>query len=169
MPDGDGPILQPFEERALRFQRDAIDFIEQDHFGGGERTELGHQLAGGGVDHLEADHFGRLQVGASLQPHEFGIADRGQDDAEKRLADAGNAAEQQVARIHLALLLLVVRRRDLRHQDHVGQRLGGVVADQGLAAFGHDFFMKANGFLEVSMHGESHLTRPVRAGRIGDL
>ena len=31
--DGDGAVLQPFEERALRLQRDAVDLVEQDHFG----------------------------------------------------------------------------------------------------------------------------------------
>ena len=55
-----------FEKRALRLERDAVDLVEQDDLGLGERTELGHQLAGRRVDHLEADDFGRLQVGAAL-------------------------------------------------------------------------------------------------------
>ena len=83
-----GAILQPLEKRALRLQRDAVDFIEQDHFRRRHRPELGDQLAGRRVDHLKADDFGRLQVGAALDARELGVADRGEDDAEKRLADA---------------------------------------------------------------------------------
>ena len=42
--DGDLAILQPFEKRALRLQRDAVDLVEQDDFRRGERTELGDEL-----------------------------------------------------------------------------------------------------------------------------
>ena len=31
--DGDGAVLQAFEERALRLERDAVDLVEQDDFG----------------------------------------------------------------------------------------------------------------------------------------
>ena len=126
--DRDRAVLQRLEERALRLERDAVDLVEQDHFGLRERAELGHQLAGRRVDHLEADDLGRLQVGASLQADELRVADRGEDDAEERLADARHAAQQQVAGVDLSLLLLVVRGRNLRHQHDVGERLGGVVA-----------------------------------------
>ena len=152
-------VLQPLEKRALRFERDAIDLVEQDHFGRGERAELGHQLAGRRVDHLEADDFGRLHVGASLQADELRVADRREDDAEERLADAGHAAQQQVAGVDLPVLLLVVRRGNLRQQHDVGERLGGVVADQRLAAFGDDRVVEADRLLEVWMHGECHLIR----------
>jgi len=33
----DGAVLQPFEKGALRFERDAVDLVEQDHFRFGER------------------------------------------------------------------------------------------------------------------------------------
>ena len=151
--DGDGAVLQAFEKRALRLERDAVDFVEQDHLGRRQRPELGDQLAGRRVDHLEADDFGRLQVGAALDARELGVADGGEDDAEERLADAGHAAQQQVAGVDLALLLLVVRGRNLRQQHDVGERLGRVVADERLAAFGDDRLVKVDGFLEVRMHG----------------
>jgi hypothetical protein len=145
--DRDRAILQPFQERALRLERDAVDLVEQNDFGGRERAELRHQLAGGRVDHLEPDDLGRLQVGAPLQPHELRIADRRQDDAEKRLTDAGHAAQEQVAGVHLALLLLVVRGWDLRHQDDVGERFRSVVANERFPAFGDDLLVKCNSFL----------------------
>ena len=63
--DGDGAVLQALEKRALRLERDAVDLVEQDDLGLGERTELGDQLAGRRVDHLKADDLGRLQVGAA--------------------------------------------------------------------------------------------------------
>ena len=47
---------------------------------------------------------------------------------------------------------LVVRRRDLRHQDDVGEGLGGVVADERLATFGDDRLVEADGLFEVWMH-----------------
>ena len=150
--DGDGAILQPLEERALRLERDAVDLVEQDDFGRRQRTELGDERAGRRVDHLEADDFGRLQVGAALDARELGVADRGEDDAEERLADAGHAAQQQVAGVDLPLLVLVVGGRNLRQQDDVGERLRGVVTDERLAAFGDDGVVKVDGFFEVRMH-----------------
>ncbi len=153
--DRHGAVLQAFEEGALRLQRDAVDLVQQDHFGFGERTDFGGQLAGRRVDHLEADHFGRLQVGAALDARELGVADRGQDDAEERLADARHAAQQEVARVDLPLLLLVVGRRNFRQQHEVGQDLGLLVTDEGLAAFRENGFVEGNGFLEVRMHGSA--------------
>ena len=90
----------------------------------GQRTELGDELAGGRVDHLEADDLGGLQVGAALDARELGVADRRENDAEEGLADAGHAAQQQVAGVDLPLLLLVVGGRNLRQQHDVGERLG---------------------------------------------
>jgi hypothetical protein len=55
-------------------------------------------LAGGGVDHLEADDLGGLQVGAPLDAGELRVADGGEDHAEEGLAHARHAAQQQVAR-----------------------------------------------------------------------
>ena len=147
-----GPVLQALEKRALRLQRDTVDFVEQDDFCRGHRPEFGDQGAGGRVDHLEADHFGRLQVGAPLEAGELGVADGGEDDAEERLADARYAAQEQVAGVHLTLLPLVVGGRDFRQQHDVGERFGGVVADQRLAAFRDDGLVKVDGFLEVWMH-----------------
>ena len=86
--DGDLAILQALEERALRFQRDAVDFVEQDDFGRRQRAELGDERAGRRVDHLEPDDLGGLQVGAALNARELRVADGRDDDAEKRLADA---------------------------------------------------------------------------------
>ena len=94
--------------------------------------------AGRRIDHLEADDFGRLQVGAPLDARELGVADRREDHAEERLADAGHAAQQQVAGVDLPLAPLVVGGRDFREQDDVGDGLRGVVADERLAAFGED-------------------------------
>ena len=150
--DGDGPVLQAFEERALRLQRDAVDLVEQDDFGGRERTELGDELAGRRVDHLKADDFGWLQVGASLQARERRVADRRENHAEERLADARDAAQQQVAAVDLPLLVLVVGRRNLRQQHDVGEGLFGVVADERVARFGHDGLVQVDGFLEFRMH-----------------
>ncbi len=141
------------EKRALRLQRNTVDFIQQDDFGRRHRPELGDQLAGRRVDHLEADHFGRLQVGAPLEAREFGVADGGEDDAEERLADARHAAQQQVAGVHLTLFALVVGGRNFRHQDDVGEGLGGVVADECFATFFDDGLVKVDRFLEVRMHG----------------
>jgi hypothetical protein len=157
--DGDRAVLQPLEKRALRFQRDAVDLVEQDHLARGERSELGHQLAGRRVDHLKADDFGRLQVGAALQTHELRVADRGEDDAEERLADAGDAAQQEVAGVDLAVLLLVVGRRNFRQEDHVGERFRRIVADERLAAFGDNHVVKRDGLFEVWMHEGCHLIR----------
>ena len=159
--DGDGAILQPFEERALRLQRDAVDFVEEDDFGRRQRTELGHQRAGRRVDHLEPDHLGRLQVGAALDACELGVADRREDDAEERLADARHAAQQEVAGVDLALLVLVVGRRNLGQKHDVGQRLRRLVSDERLASFRDDRFVKRDSFLEVWMHW----TALVAAGR----
>ena len=146
-------VLQAFEKRALRLQRDAVDLVEQDDFGRRQRAELGDELAGRRVDHLEADDFGRLQVGAALEARELGVADRGEDDAEERLADARHAAQQQVAGVDLPLFVLVVGGRNFRQQHDVGERLRGVVADERLAAFGDDGVVEIDGFLEVRVHG----------------
>ena len=117
-----------------------------------ERTELGDELAGRRIDHLEADDLGRLQVGAALDARELRVADGGEDDAEERLADAGHAAQQQVAGVDLPLLVLVVGRRNLRQQHDVGERLLGVVADERLAGLGDDGVVQVDGFLELRMH-----------------
>src|SRR5438876_17213 len=82
---------------------------------------------------LKSDDLGRLEIGASLQTRELRVADRGEDDAEERLADTGNAAQQQVARVHLPLFVLVVGGRNLRQQDDVGERLRRLVSDERLA------------------------------------
>ncbi len=150
--DRDRAILQAFEEGALRFERDAVDLVEQDDFGRGQRAELGDELAGGRVDHLEADHLGRLQVGAALDAGELGVRDGRQDHAEESLAYARDAPDEQVAGVDLPVLLLVVGGRDLRQQHDVGQGLGRFVADQGLAPFGQDGMMESNGFGEIWMH-----------------
>src|SRR5262249_27979713 len=99
---------------ALGFQRNAVDFVEQNNFSRCQGSELGNELSGGRIDHLESDDFRRLQVRASLEPGEFGIADGSQNNAEKCLADAGNTANQQVTRIYLPVLLFVVSRWNLR-------------------------------------------------------
>ena len=96
----DRPFLQALEKRALRLERDAVDFVEQNHFRRRERPELGDQLAGGGIYHLEPDYFSRLQVGSPLQPGELCVADGRQDDPEECLADT-EPRQQQVARIDL--------------------------------------------------------------------
>ena len=150
--DGDRAVLQPFEKRALRLERNAVDLVEQDDFGRRERSELGDQRAGRRVDHLEPDDFGRLQIGAPLEPRELRVADRGEDHAEEGLADAGDAAQQQVAGVDLPLFLLVVGRRDFREQDDIGERLRRLVADERLAAFGDDRFVKGDGFFEIRVH-----------------
>ena len=150
--DGDRAVLQPLEERALRLERDAVDFIQQDDFRRRQRPELGDERAGRRVDHLKADHFGRLEIGASLEPGELRVADRREDDAEERLADAGHAPQQQVAGVDLPLLALVVGRRDFRQEHDVGQRLRRVVSDERLAAFGDDGFVEVDRFREVRMH-----------------
>ena len=165
--DRDRAVLQPFEERALRLERDAVDLVEQDHFRRGERTELGDELAGRRVDHLEADDLGRLQVGAALQARELRVADRREDHAEKRLADARHAAQQQVAGVDLPLLILVVGGRDLRQQHDVGEGLFRFVADQRVACFGHDGFVQVDGFLKLRMHADRESYSMARA-RPGD-
>ena len=151
--DRHGAILQTFEKRALRLERDAVDLVEQDDLGLGERAELGDQLAGGRIDHLEADDLGRLQVGAALQARKLRVADGGEDHAEKRLADARHAAQQQVAGADLALFLLVVGRRNFREQDDVGELFRAVVTDEGLGAFREDRLVEGEGFFEIRMHG----------------
>ena len=95
-----------------------------------------------GIDHLEADDFGRLQVGAALDARELRAADRGQDHAEEGLADTRHAPQQQVAGVHLAALLGVVAGRDLGQQDDVRERFLGVVADERFASLGHDGLVK---------------------------
>jgi hypothetical protein len=145
--NGDLAVLQALEKRALRFQRNPVDFIEQDDFSRGERAELGDEGARCGVNHLEADDFGRLQVGASLDAGKLRVADRRDDDAEKRFADAGHAAQEKVAGVDLPLLVLVVGRRNLRHEDDVGERLFRLVSDERLAGFGDDGLVKFDGFL----------------------
>jgi hypothetical protein len=154
--DGHGAILQAFEEGALRLERDAVDLVEQDDFRLGQRADLGGQLAGRRVDHLEADHLGRLQVGASLDARELGVADGRQDHAEERLAHARHAAQQQVAGVDLPLFFLVVGRRDLRQQHEIGQDFGLGVTDEGLAAFRENGFVEGDRFLEVRMHGSAY-------------
>ena len=116
-------------------------------------SELGEKLAGGRIDHLEADHFGRLQVGASLKAGEFGAADRRQDHAEEGLTDAWNPTKQQVAGIDLTLCLLVVGGGNLGQEHHVSQGLFPVVSDQSLGPFGHDGFVEVDGVLKVGIHG----------------
>src|SRR5262249_31746942 len=98
------------------------------------------------------DHFSRLQVRTSLEADEFRVADRGEDDAEKRLAHAWDAAQQQVAGVDLSLVSLVVGGRDFRHQHDVGECLRGVVADERFAALGDDRFVEADGLFEVCVH-----------------
>ena len=153
-------ILQAFEKRALRFQRDAVDFVEQDDFRGRERAELRRERPRGGVDHLKPDDLGGLQVGAPLKPRKLRVADRGDDHAEERLADTRHPSQQQVAGVHLSLLVLVVRRRNLRHQHDIGERLLPFVSDQGLAGLGDDGVVKVDGFFQLRMHD---IGRPIRA------
>ena len=69
--------LQAFEKGRLRLERDAVDLVEQDDLGLGQRPELGDEFAGGGVDHLEADDLGGLEVGPSLDANEPRVADGG--------------------------------------------------------------------------------------------
>jgi hypothetical protein len=69
-----------------------------------------------------------------------------------------HAAQQQVAGVDLALLLLVVRGRNFRQQHDVCQRFGGFVADERLAAFGDDRLVEADSLFEVCVHGERYLT-----------
>jgi hypothetical protein len=145
-------FLQPLEKRALRFQRDAVDLVEQDDFRGRERAELGDELPGRRVDHLEADDFRRLQVGASLQPRERRVADGGEDDTEKGLPDARHAAQQKVAGVDLPLLILVVGGRNFREQHDVGERFFGVVPDKGVAGFRNDRLVQIQGFLKLRVH-----------------
>ena len=127
-------------------------------------TELGDQGAGRRIDHLEADDFRRLQVGASLDARELRVADRREDHAEEGLADTRHAAQEQVAGVDLPLLALVVGRRNFGKQDDVGQRFRGVVPDERLAAFRDDGVVKIDRFLEVCMHGgQSYCIRPIPA------
>ena len=153
--DGDRAVLQALEERALRLEGDAVDLVEQDHLGRGEGAELGHEVAGRGVDHLEPDDLGRLQVGAALQAREPGPADGGEDDPEEGLADAGHPAQQQVPGVHLPPLLLVVGGGDLGQQHHVGEGLLALVADEGLAPLGDDGVVEVDGVLQVGVHGSA--------------
>jgi hypothetical protein len=95
------------------------------------------------------------KVGASLDARELGIADRREDDAEERLADARHAAQQQVAGVDLPLLLLVVSGWNLRQEDDVGQDLGLGITDEGLATFRENGFVEGDRFLEVRMHGSA--------------
>src|SRR5262249_53684241 len=134
-PYGDGAILESFEKCALRLERNAIDFIEQDDLCRGQRTEFRDELARRRIDHLKTDDFCRLQVRTSLETRELRVTDRGQNDAEERLSHARHAAQQEVAGVDLTLLVLVVSRRNLREQDDVCERFGGVVTDERLAAF----------------------------------
>jgi hypothetical protein len=150
--DRDGPVLQPFEKRALRLERDAVDLVEQDHFGRRERTELGHELAGRRVDHLKADDLGGLQIRAALQTRERRVADGGEDHAEERLADPGTPRSSRLPAVDLSLFVLVVGGRNLRQQHDVGERLLGVVADERVPRFGHDGLVQVDGFLEFRMH-----------------
>ena len=145
--DRDGAVLQALEKRALRLQRDAVDLVEQDDFRRRERAELGDELAGRRVDHLESDHFGRLQVGAALEPRELRAADRGEDDAEEGLADARHAAQEQISGVHLTLVVLVVGGRNFGQQHDVGEGFLGFVADQRVAGLGNDRFVQVDGFL----------------------
>ena len=101
---------------------------------------------------LAPDDLRRLQVCPSLETRELGVGNRRQDDSEERLADTRNAAEQQVAGVDLPLLVLVVRRRDLREQDDVRQRLFRVVPDECIPRFGHDGLVQIYGFLKFRMH-----------------
>jgi hypothetical protein len=93
-----------------------------------------------------------LQVGAPLDAGELRVGDCRQDHPEERLADPGHASDEQVARIHLPVLFLVVGRRDLGEQHDVGEGLRGFVADQGLAAFGQHGVVEGDGFGEVWVH-----------------
>ena len=110
--DGDAPVLQAFEKRALRLERYPVDLVEQNHFGRCHGAELRHQGAGGRVDHLEADHFRGLEVGAALDAGELGVADGGENHAEEGLADTGHTAQQEIARVDLTLFVFVVGRRN---------------------------------------------------------
>ena len=104
----------------------------------GERAELRDELARGRVDHLKADDLCGLEIGSPLDAGELRVADGGQDDAKKRLADARNAAQQQIPGVDRVLLLLVVGRRNLRQQNDIGQRLLGFVADERLVRLADD-------------------------------
>ena len=121
-------------------------------FGLRQRAELGEELAGRGVDHLEPDDLGRLHVGPALDAGELRVADRRQDDAEEGLADAGDAPQQQVAGVDLALLLLVVGRGNFGEENDVRQDLGEVVSHQGLGALREDGLVEGDGFFEIRMH-----------------
>jgi hypothetical protein len=74
------------------------------------------------------------------------LCSRGENHAEKCLADAWNTAQEEVAGVDLAVRFLVVRGRNLRQQHDVGQGLGCFVPDERFAAFGDDGVVKLNGF-----------------------
>jgi len=120
-----------------------------------QRTEFGHQFAGGRIDHLEADDFGRLQVRAPLNAHEFGVADRREDDAEERLADARDArATAGLPALTWRCSFIVVRGRDLRHQHDVWRALLAVCRSRR-APFRlprRSISWKPDGLFEVRMH-----------------
>src|SRR5688572_31487876 len=52
----------------------------------------------------------RSEIGTALDARELRVADCGKDDAEERFADAGHAAQQQVAGVDLAVGSLVIGR-----------------------------------------------------------
>jgi hypothetical protein len=147
--DRDRPVLQPLETGALRLQGNSIDLIEQKDLGRRQWSEFRNEFARRRVDHLEADDLGWLQVGPTLEARELRAADRGQDDPEECLPDSRYASKQQVAGVDLALVVLVVRGRYFRQQDHVGERFLALVSHQRLATFGDDGLMKVDGFLKI--------------------
>ena len=94
--DGDLALLHRLEQRRLGLRRRAVDLVGE-HDVGEDAAGPELELVGGAVPHRHAGDVGRQEVGGELDAV-AGAADRRRDRlGQRRLADAGDVLDEEVA------------------------------------------------------------------------
>ena len=102
-------FVHRFEQRGLRFRRGAVDFVGHDDVGE-DRAGLEFEFLRRRVVDADADHVARQHVRGELNALERAVEGTRERLRQRRLADAGNVLDQQVA---------ARQQRRQRQLDHV--------------------------------------------------
>ena len=94
--DGDLFLRHCLEQGGLRFWRGTVDLVREDDVRE-DRTRLPLEIAALLVEYREPDHVRRQQVRGELNSLERKLECPGKGICKRRLADAGNVLDQQMA------------------------------------------------------------------------